>query len=266
MSQDLLISKENKIATVTINRPEMGNALTSDFYGKLTGAMNELGADDEVNAIVITGAGKHFSAGGDIQGMKAKIEEKKRTGKVSSSRLTVRATADMGIAIRRCPKPTIAMINGAAAGAGCSVALACDFRVVQPSSKFVMAFINVGFCGDSCGLYFLQRLIGTARMTEMMMTGNQVKGEEAFRIGLANRLAEEGKLAETAYELANFIAAKPGFALRKQKELINEFFYSDLDVYAERETDYMVACGQTDDYVEAVYAFLEKRKPNFKGR
>ncbi len=262
MENDIvLLKKEGKIATITFNRPEASNALSVPIYDKVIALLKECEADEEVNVVVFTGTGKHFSAGGDIRGFKLAIEEKR-----GINIEIVRKAAEMIKTIRRFPKPTVAMVNGAAAGAGCSTALACDFRVAAPSTKFVMAFVNMGFSGDTGGLYNLQRIVGLARATEMMMTGLPVKGEEAYRIGLANLLAEEGKLEETAYGFAQTLASKPGFALRKQKELISEFFLADFDAYLEKEAQFMSASGNTQDYVEAVNAFLEKRTPHFIGK
>jgi len=262
MENDIvLLKKEGKIATITLNRPEASNALSVPIYDKIINMMKDCEADENITAIVFTGAGKHFSAGGDIRGFKLAIEEKRGVNID-----IVRKAASMIATIRRCPKPTIAMVNGVAAGAGCSTALACDFRVATPSSKFIMAFVNMGFSGDTGGLYNLQRTVGLARATEFLMTGLPVKGEEAHEIGLANLLAEDGKLEETTYEFANFLASKPGFAHRKQKALLDEFFYADMDAYLEKEAQFMSASGDTQDYVEAVNAFLEKRKPNFIGR
>jgi 2-(1,2-epoxy-1,2-dihydrophenyl)acetyl-CoA isomerase len=172
----------------------------------------------------------------------------------------------MAASVRECPKPVIAMINGAAAGAGCSLALACDFRVMTPKSKLVRACVKMGLSGDTGGWSYLQRLAGVAKATQLMMSGDAVAGEEALRLGLATILAEEDKLREEAYALAGKLAALPTFAIARQKKLIYETFYADLAAYSQREADYMVECSHTADFAEAVDAFLEKRAPQFSGK
>jgi 2-(1,2-epoxy-1,2-dihydrophenyl)acetyl-CoA isomerase len=261
MFKQILLSVENKVATITLNRPEVSNAFAQDSYTEIKQAIEECSANEVVGAIVLTGAGKNFSAGGDIQRFKQLIETKQYLQAIG-----VENAGKMGFAARSCPKPTIAMVNGAAAGAGCSLALACDFRIVTGSSKLAMSFINVGLSGDTGGLYYLQKIVGLAKASEMMMLGSPVGGEEAVRIGLATTLAEEGKLEEVTYKLAQKLANKPLFAIKRQKELMMEFFYGDLAAYSVKERDYMIECSMTADFAEATYAFLEKRAPKFQGK
>lgn len=259
---EITLRLEGKAAVITLNRPQVGNAFSLESYTQITSAVEELARDERVGAIVLTGAGKHFSAGGDINRFKMLIETK-----AYLDPRNVAAAGRMAATVRRCPKPVIAMVNGVAAGAGCSLALACDFRVVSPKSKFVMAFINMGLSGDTGGMYYLQKLVGTGRTVEMMMTGEPVAGEEAVRIGLASRLAPSPEELEACtMELAQKLAAKPLFAIGRQKQLMNETFYADLEAYTEHEVDYMTACSRSCDFAEAVYAFLEKRTPSFIGK
>ncbi|MDO4554852.1 MAG: enoyl-CoA hydratase/isomerase family protein, partial [Lachnospiraceae bacterium] len=216
---------------------------------------------EAVKVIVLTGAGKHFSAGGDIREFKELIESETYIEEKS-----IQLAGDTAEAVRRCPKPVIAMINGAAAGAGCSLALACDFRVMEPNSRLSMAFIQMGLPGDTGGIYYLQKLLGTARTTEFIMLGRAIKGEEAYQIGLASRLALEGRLYETTMELAEELAKKPMLAIKRQKEMLLHFFYKDIKEFTEMEGKYMVECSKSEDFAEAVNAFLEKRKPVFTGK
>jgi 2-(1,2-epoxy-1,2-dihydrophenyl)acetyl-CoA isomerase len=259
--QEILVKVEDKAATITLNRPQFGNAFAFASYGEVMDAVSKLGEDEAVGAIIITGAGKHFSAGGDINRFKELIETK-----VFMLPENVATAGKMAAAVRRCPKPVVAMINGAAAGAGCSLALACDFRVVTPKSKFVMAFVNMGLSGDTGGMYYLQKLTGTGKTLEMLMTGAPVGGEEAVRVGLATKLVGEEEFVAETYAFARQLANKPLFALRRQKELLNAFFYGDLEQYTEKEVEYMVDCSRSSDFAEAVYAFLEKRPPRFTGK
>ena len=259
--KDILVEVKEKIATIRLNRPEVGNAWGQDTSGELADAIAACATEDGVSAVVITGNGKHFCAGGDINRFKQQIEAKKYLELPNILR-----AGELALGIRKCPKPVIAMINGAAAGAGCSIALACDFRVMTPKSKLVMAFINIGLSGDTCGLYCLQKLAGTALATELMMTGRLLGGEEAKILGLTTILAEEGQLEEAAYVLARKLVDGPACALSRQKDLINRYFYGDMEDYIQTEARYMQECSQTADFAEAVYAFLDKRTPLFHGK
>lgn len=257
--REILVDIQEKIATVTFNRPEQQNTFTTQLKEEVADAFENLGQSKEVRVIVLTGAGKNFCAGGDIKMFKTRIE--------SGDFLTEDGfllAAKMANTIRRCPKPVIAMVNGAAAGAGCSLAAACDFRFAQPGSKFGMAFINMAFSGDTVGIYNLQRIIGVTRTEEMIMTGDLISAEKAAEWGLT-KLTSENALKEETYQFAKKLAQKSPKAIAYQKRLIAEFFYSDLDAYTRKEAEVMACCARSKDHAEAVYAFLEKRKANFIG-
>ena len=256
----IMYEVKDSIATLTLNRPEVGNAFAQESYIEVRNALDAASEDPQVRVVVITGAGKHFSAGGDIRRFQRLI-----ASGVFLQRENIMAAGRMAARIKTCNKPVIAMVNGAAAGAGCSLALACDFRVVTPKSKLVMSFIKMGLSGDTGGMYYLERLVGVARATELMMTGTAVDGTRAVELGLATRLAQEGCLAKETNRLARELAAAPTFALARQKQLIMETFYQDLAKYADREATYMADCSRTQDFAEAVTAFLEKRPPKFTG-
>lgn len=256
--QYILVSVENRIATVTLNRPEYSNAFARESYSEIAAAMEDLGGRKDVGVILITGAGKHFSAGGDIKRFKALIDSDEYLDADS-----IAAAGNMAIAIRNCPKPVIAMINGVATGAGLSCALACDFRIVSPSSKMIMAFVNMGLCGDTGSIYNLVRLVGPDKAELMMMTGDAVRGEDCVKMGLATVLAEEGKLSETAYELAAKLAGKSSTAHGGQKRLIKKYFYNALVEFAKDEGKEIAAASRQADFSEAVNAFLEKRVPEY---
>jgi len=261
MYQDIELIIENRVATIYINRPQVSNALARSTYGEIQSAVTSCEENEDVGCIVITGRGKHFSAGGDIVSFKKLIDDGTYLEEDSIAK-----AAEMSKAIRCCAKPVIAMINGTATGAGLSVALACDLRVGTPKSRLVMAFIKMGLSGDTGAIYFLNKLLGVGKATEMIMTGMPVGGEEAYRLGLLNRLAEEGALEEETYRLAQELANAPLVAIKYQKDLINEFFYSNLDDFTVKETKYMAASSRTADFAEAVNAFLEKRAPKFTGK
>lgn len=260
--ETILVEQEGSVVTVTINRAEFGNAFAEITYYEIARAIEGLGNDESVRAIVLTGAGKNFCAGGDITDFKQRIED----GRFIAAK-DVDAPSRMADQVRRCPKPVIAMINGAAAGAGCSLALACDFRVMSPKSKLMTAFINMGLSGDTGGIYFLYRMVGIARLTELMALGTAIGAEEALKLGLTNRVSDTVEsLRETTCALARELAEKPTAAIACQKRLYYEFFYRDLGQFNLREGDYMQETSRTEDFSEAVHAFLEKRKPVFTGK
>jgi len=200
----ILLDVKDKIATITLNRPEAGNALAANSYGEIRDAIVRCENDDEVRAIVIRSNGKHFSAGGDIKRFKQLIETKQYLNEDN-----IMYAGRMTSAIRRCEKPVIAMVQGVATGAGCSLAVACDFRVATPNTKFIMGFIKLGLTGDTGSMYFLYKLLGIAKASEMLMLGDPVSGEEAYKIGLVNKLVDEDKLEEETYALARRLADSP---------------------------------------------------------
>ncbi len=254
----ITVERRGRVALITHNRPEVSNAFAYESYGAIRNAAETLGEDPSVGAIVITGAGKHFSAGGDILRFRQLID----SGEFLVADNILYAD-QMVAAIRRCPKPVIAMVNGVATGAGLSCALSCDFRVVAPSSKLVMAFVNMGLCGDTGSLYFLPKLVGIPEAQRMMMTGEPVKGEDALKTGLASILAEEGALEETAMAFAEKLANRSTAAIAAQKEIINQYFFQDMDAYFQDEVAAMAALSRKPDFKAAVYAFLEKKTPQF---
>lgn len=256
--QNILISVKDRIATITLNRPEYSNAFARESYFELADAMKALGDRRDVGAVIITGAGKHFSAGGDIHRFKMLIDTEQYLNAED-----IEGVGIMAISIRQCPKPVIAMVNGVATGAGLSCALACDFRIVEPSSKMIMAFVNMGICGDTGSIYNLVRLVGPDKAELMMMTGDAYRGEECVRLGLATVLAESGKLAETTYELAAKLAAKSSTAHGGQKRLIEKYFYRDLKEFSMDEGREIASASRQPDFSEAVHAFLEKRPPKY---
>lgn len=257
----ILFEVTDKIATITLNRPEAGNALAKESYGEIRDAIVSCVRDDTVRAIVVRSAGKHFSAGGDIQRFKQLIDSKEYLNEDN-----IMYAGRMTTAIRRCEKPVIAMVQGIATGAGCSLAVACDFRVATPKTKFVMGFIRLGLTGDTGSMYYLYKLLGIAKASEMLLLGDPVGGEEAFRMGLVTKLTGEETLEAETYALARRLANSPTQSLRLQKRALMEFFYQDLDAYSVRESEYLARTSRTADFAEAVNAFLEKRTPKFSGR
>lgn len=260
--ENILFSVDEKgIATVTLNRPEALNALTWDMEQELGNVFRYCSDADEVRVVVLTGAGKHFCAGGDIKAFKRRIDAGEALPDTG-----VRYIATAARNIRRCNKPVIAKINGAASGAGSALAFASDFRVGDGKTKIGAGFTSMGFSGDTNGVYNLTRIVGAARATEFYMLAQTVTGEEAYQMGILNRLAEVGKLDEVAGELASKLANSPTRALAYQKKMINFTNYPDLELMEELEANFMPACSRTADHAEAVNAFLEKRTPKFIGK
>lgn len=263
MGDFIRIEKENHIATIIMNNPKAGNCVDMDSYLDLESALHDVENDNDISVIILTGAGKHFSAGGNIRYFLDRVNNKEG---FSPEEMSI--TSKVAFQLRKLNKPTIAMVNGCAYGAGCALSLACDFRIVAPSTGFSTAFIGLGLPGDTCGAYFLGKMLGAAKATELMMSGRSVSGTEAVQIGLATQLAEEDNLKETTYQYANRLAKGPLKAYAQQKELINDFIYDSarFEEYGQKEAKAMSDATYTEDFREAVYAFLEKRRANFQGK
>lgn len=261
MYQDLLFDVQDQIATIKLNRPKVMNAMTPpDTFVEVRDAFRECDRREDVRAVVITGEGKVFSAGGDLDRFKKILEEKR-----SISAEGVKLSGEMATAARQCSKPIVAMLNGACMGAGMSLAMACDFRVASRSTVFNTSFINIAFSGDTGLMYHLQKMVGLSKLQELMMLGEKLTADDLDRLGLLYRVVEDSELETAAYQLARRLADGPVCAYAKQKELIWNVFFHDYPFYAESECLNMAYTGRTADFFEAVSAFLEKRKPNFKG-
>jgi 2-(1,2-epoxy-1,2-dihydrophenyl)acetyl-CoA isomerase len=260
MYTDILYTVENQIATITLNRPEAMNAFSKEMYDDVINALKQSSDDPDVRAVVITGTGKNFCAGGDIRSFRRIIDEK-----VYLPEDGVVKTGTMAMAVRRCSKPVIAMVNGAAAGAGGGLALAADFRIMTPESSLIMAFINLGLTGDTTSFYALAQMVGTAKAQEIMMLGAPIKGTQANELGLVTKMAEAETLSEVTYKLAGRLAKGPTKAYAKQKQILYQFFFKDLEEFSKVEARNMRESSMTGDFDEAVTAFLAKRRPAFKG-
>ncbi|KAF5077731.1 Trans-2-decenoyl-[acyl-carrier-protein] isomerase [anaerobic digester metagenome] len=260
MFTDILFGVENHIATITLNRPEVMNAFSKIMYDDVIYALRKSNDDPDVRAVVITGSGRNFCAGGDIRSFRRNIDEK-----VFLPEDGIIKTGTMAMAVRQCSKPVVAMVNGTAAGAGGGLALAADFRVMTPESSLTMAFINLGLTGDTTSFYALARMVGTAKAQEIMMLGAPINGEKAEALGLVTKMAEKDTLSEVAYKLADRLAKGPTKAYSKQKAILYHFFFSNLEEFSKVEAYNMRESSMTSDFDEAVNAFLAKRRPDFKG-
>ena len=250
-------SRDGAVLTVTLNRPDVLNALTTAVHEALGAALKDA-RDPEVRAVVLTGAGRGFCVGQDL------TEFQEAAGDVAER---LRATYHPNIrAIRDLEKPVIAAVNGAAAGAGLSLACACDIRIAADSASFVPAFINIGLVPDSGGSYFIARVLGPARAFEWMSSGHKLTAAEAHAWGLVSEVVEADTLPARAAELAARLASLPTRGIGMTKRLFDAAPTATLEDQLEREAQLQSAATQTEDFREGVTAFLEKRPPQFRGR
>jgi 2-(1,2-epoxy-1,2-dihydrophenyl)acetyl-CoA isomerase len=250
------------VAVITLNRPASLNALTATVGEEFLRALKEA-HERGARAIVLTGAGRAFSAGGDLREMQKIAEEKGRIEAFFDEPL--RLLNECILQIRQSPVPVIAAVNGAASGGGCNLALACDLVLAGESAKFNQAFIRVGLTPDCGGTYILPRLIGMRRATELLMTGDVVDARRAAEIGMINSVFPDDELMTEAYRLAARLANAPTVALGRIKGLLEESATNDLSTQLELERKVQLKSGQTVDFKEGVAAFIEKRPPKFKG-
>ena len=258
--QQLLIRQVEQVAVVTLNRPESRNAFSLTMREELAAFFEAMRFDHTVNVIVVTGAGKAFCAGGDITGMTA------HASALDFKDFVRNKIHRVVHAITGLEKPVIAMVNGAATGAGCCLALMCDLVIASDQAKLGMAFVRVGLGPDWGGAYFLPRLIGPARAKELLFTGRLIKAAEAERMGLVNQVVAGPSLEETVMTLAGELARGPVKAMGTAKMLVNRGMDMDLTGLLEYEASMAALLSLSEDHREGVQAFLQKRTPEFKGR
>ena len=261
MPRELLETVTDRVATLTLNRPDRLNALSTSIMDGLLEALPRLGADPAIAVVVLTGAGRGFCAGGDVKSM---AEGSSQMG-VQDAVQRLRSRMEVSRLLHEIPKPTIAMVNGPAAGAGLAMALACDLRVAAESARFITAFVKVGFSGDFGGSYFLSRLVGTARARELYYTGDPLDAGQALALGVANHVVPDEELLHATMALATRLARGPGIALSLMKQNFNAAECGTLSELLDLEALNQVKTSRTEDHREAARAFVEKRAPVFKG-
>ena len=250
------------IATLKLNRPKAYNAMSSVMMKELNEALDACAADDKVRAVVIAGEGKAFCAGGDVKEMMSGI----MTGDFGLFKVALDESKAVIMKIRGLLKPVVASVQGSAAGAGFSVALACDFCIAADDAQFIQSFAKVGLIPDMGGLYFLTKSVGYRRATDMCMTARTVTAEEAFSLGLVNKLVPVDTLEAETITLAKELATGAGVSYAKIKDMVNKAEMAELEAHLDLVTEHQMFCSDTEDFGKGVMAFVEKKAPRFKGR
>ncbi len=264
MSEELLEVVKDGVAVLTMNRPARLNALSRPLLEAMLEALSRLGEDPGVGVVILTGAGRAFCAGGDVKAM----AEGREAGEVTFEEKAQALRARMEVArwLHEMPKPTLAMVRGAAAGAGLSLALACDLRIASDTARFGTAFARVGYSGDFGGSFFLTQLVGTAKARELYFTADMLDAPQALAFGLVNRVVPDAQLEEETFAQASRLARGPRIAYRYMKRNLNAAESGTLTGLLDLEAWHQTRCGMTEDHREAARAFVEKRAPVFKGR
>jgi len=259
----LLTEKKNGVGIITLNRPDKLNAFSDELTFQLQDALKEMEKDKEVRAIILTAAGRGFCAGQDLQSRSIAQEMGERPSLGDSIR---RRYNPIVIKLRRIEKPIIAAVNGVAAGAGASIAFACDYRIVTDKVNFIQSFTKVGLIPDSGATFILTRLVGLTKAFELMLSADKLSAEEALNLGIINKIVSEDDLMKEAVALAEKLAAGPTKAFGLTKRAVNRAVFDDLEELLEYEASLQEIAGRSDDFAEGVKAFVEKRTPQYTGK
>lgn len=259
----LLTEKKNGVGIITLNRPDKLNAFSDELTFQLQDALKEMEKDKEVRAIILTAAGRGFCAGQDLQSRSIAQEMGERPSLGDSIR---RRYNPIVIKLRRIEKPIIAAVNGVAAGAGASIAFACDYRIVTDKVNFIQSFTKVGLIPDSGATFILTRLVGLTKAFELMLSADKLSAEEALNLGIINKIVGEDDLMKEAMALAEKLAAGPTKAFGLTKRAVNRAVFDDLEELLEYEASLQEIAGRSDYFAEGVKAFVEKRTPQYTGK
>ncbi|MFL5728862.1 MAG: enoyl-CoA hydratase-related protein [Cytophagaceae bacterium] len=258
MFEFIKVSQESGVGTIVLNRPDVFNALNDDICYELQRAFKALADDQEVRVVVLTGEGRGFCSGQDIRAIKDM--------KGNPSEAIYRKYNPIIKLMRSMSKPVICKLNGIAAGAGCSLALACDIIIASEEAALVEAFVNIGLVLDSGSSFFLPRIVGSLKAFELATMATKISATEALSLGMVNKVVPASQLDDEVSKLTAFYVTAPTRAIGLIKELLNKSYNSSLDEMLTEEARRQDVAGGTDDFREGIAAFLDKRKPNFKGR
>jgi 2-(1,2-epoxy-1,2-dihydrophenyl)acetyl-CoA isomerase len=256
----ILVEVTQGVAKITLNRPEVLNAIHAEMSGELQDALTHATRDSEIRALLITGAGRGFCAGQDLNEVKPGSSVKDFAAHAR------KVYTPLVKGLRTIEKPVVCAVNGVAAGAGANLALACDLVLAAEEASFVQAFAKIGLVPDTGGSFFLPRLVGLARAIALTMLGEKITATQAAEIGLIHRVCPAATLLEDATKLATQLATQPTVGLGLTKRLLNASLVNDLDAQLALEAELQGTAGRSADYAEGVAAFLAKRKPSFTGR
>lgn len=257
----VIFEEKDNVGYITLNNPKLMNPVTVEVMKDLIECLNYCEENDSIRAIVIRGSGGNFSAGGNVKAMKERLDQG-----INTTKKGIRAGGEFIMRLKTIAKPTIAWIEGAVAGVGCSIAMACDFSIADENSKFVFAFVNIGFIPDGGIVYMLQKAIGATKTTELLMSGKKFTGKEAAEWGIITKSVPSDELEATVQEYIKKYSNGPTVAYGQLKNLINRNNYTELNACMQNEVSCQYTCSITEEHSEAVNAFVEKRKPIFKGR
>ena len=266
MSDTVLFETRGAVGVMTLNRPESLNAMNPEMLDTMFRVAQRAADDPEIRAVVITGNGRAFSAGGDVKGMADRNGSGSGTAPVLTGVEALRQQEEISRLLQEMPKPTICAVNGVAAGAGMSVALSADLRIASDQARFTTAFAKVGFSGDFGGTWLLQRLVGPLKAKELYFLSDILSAQQALELGLVTKVVQHDSLMDETMALAERLAAGPTLALGRIKD---NFTYGATHTFGEtlqREAENMIASGKTQDHLNAARAFVEKTTPVFEGR
>ena len=255
----VLVHKENGVAYITLNRPDKYNSFNREMAFALQAALKDAGDDEAVRCIYITGSGKGFCSGQDLG-------EASDPSTIDFEKFVKEHYNPIIFGIRKCDKPVVAAVNGVAAGAGANIALACDIVLATESASFIQAFSKIGLIPDSSGTFFLPRLVGMQRAAALMMTADKVSAQEAVQMGMAYKYFADEVFEAESKKFAMSLAQMPTKGIALTKKLLNQSYSNNLEQQLDMEMKIQAEAGQTYDFKEGVLAFLEKRKPVFKGK
>jgi 2-(1,2-epoxy-1,2-dihydrophenyl)acetyl-CoA isomerase len=263
MGEAVQFRKTGKTATVTLNRPERLNALDADSCRLLIKAIRSCGEDAEIRAIILTGAGKAFCAGGDVREMRSTLKDGAKQGVTVFMNDLVSAFNDVILSIRRLKKPVLGAINGICSGGGAGLAFACDLLIAAYQAKIHVPNARIGLVPDGGNSFFLPRVLGIYKAAELFLTGRALDAEEGYRLGVFSRLVSLDGLLVEAEKVADEIAKGPCFAMGIGKEMFDQAFQRSLESQLRSEREAVVQCAGTRDFEEGINAFFEKREPEF---